>query len=108
MYLYNKMNDKFDVYSLMPDDKKLYQYRVQEIIQIPESLYLLSLIEQEKFSLIGDKDVSEKLSLFKLEQIPPVDLETLQMLDKGIAPGYYSKAIEKAQNHAHILKLILK
>ena len=216
MYLYDKKNDKFDVYSLMPDDKKLYQYRVQEmeqipedemiicgetgtginsyeifknyenkfdteiipienangsyhrlkpdvlngkgrnreilldsyyyghlkdkkiarisdlkkirylllkqtqytcypnksileeIIQIPESLYLLSLIEQEKFPLIGDKDVSEQLSLFKLEQMSPVDLETIQILDNGIAPGCYSKTIVKAENDAHILKLILK
>ena len=31
---------------------------LEEIIEIPESLYLLSLIEQEKFSLIGDRMIN--------------------------------------------------
>lgn len=79
------------------------------IIEIPKELYLLSLIEQEKFTLIGDKDVSEQLGLFSLEQTKVIDLDTLERMDCiGVAPGCYSRAIVKAANDAHILKLIRK
>lgn len=82
---------------------------LEEIIEIPESLYLLSLIEQEKFSLIGERDISEQLSLFKLEQTKGINLDTIERMDYiGMAPGCYSKTIKKAENDAHILKLIRK
>lgn len=80
---------------------------LEEIIEIPESLYLLSLIEQEKFSLIGDKDISEQISLFKLEQLKGFDLDTIERMDYvGIFPGGYLKTIQKAENDEKILKLI--
>jgi len=80
-----------------------------EIIQIPESLYLLSLIEQEKFSLIGDKDISEQLNLFRLEQEQSIDLNTIDRMQFiGISPDCYTRTIKKAENDAHILKLLKK
>lgn len=80
---------------------------LDEIIEIPESLYLLSLIEQEKFSLIGNKNISEQLKLFKLEQTKSIDLDTLERIDYiGLAPDCYTKAIKKSRNDAHILKLM--
>lgn len=82
---------------------------LEEIIEIPESLYLLSLIEQELFSLIENKDIKEQLSLFNLEQIQKMDLETIERIDYiGIAPGCYSKTIQKIENDTHILKLLKK
>lgn len=84
-------------------DKKI----LDGILEIPESLYLLSLIEKEKFSLIKDKDISEQLNLFKLEQIKEIDLETIERMDNvGMVPGCYSNTIEKARNDAYILKLV--
>lgn len=92
-------------YSRILPGKKI----LEQIIQIPESLYLLSLIEQEKFTLIGDKDISEQLSLFKLEQEQSIDLNTLDRIQFiGIAPDCYKRAIKKAENDAHILKLLKK
>lgn len=82
---------------------------IKGIIEIPESLYLLSLIEQEKFSLIGNKDVSDQLNLFKIEQLKEFDLETLEKMDvMGIFPDNYSNIVKKAENDSHILKLIKK
>ena len=92
-------------YSRILPGKKI----LEGIIEIPESLYLLSLIEQEKFSLIGDKDISEQLSLFKLEQEQSIDLNTLERMQFiGVAPDCYIKTIKKAENDAHILKLLKK
>jgi len=78
------------------------------IIEIPESLYLLSLIENEKFSLI-DGNINEQLSLFEFKKTKQVDLETIQALDNlGIIPNCYSDIIKKTENDNHILKLIKK
>lgn len=213
MYLYDKKRDKLDIYSLIPDDEKLYEYRVEQmnqikedqkvvravtgmgnqnyeifkyyretfdtkiipiksvnglyhklepdksrnkdvllnsyysgnlrdrkiarvrdlkrlryfllnkteyinypwqtilegIIEVPESLYLLSLIEQEKYSLIGDKDVSKQLSLFSVHKLDRICLKTVEMMDNMcITQGCYRETIKKAENDAHLLKLILK
>lgn len=76
-------------------------------MEIPESLYLLSLIEKEKFSLIGNKSISEQLNLFKIEQLKEIDLKSIgTMHNIGILSGGYSSVIKKAENDAHILKLI--
>lgn len=92
--------------------KTQYRYYIDkkfldQIIEIPESLYLLSLIEQEKFSFIGDKDISEQLALFNVEKKKEIDLNTIiRMENIGIEPACYLKTIKKAENDAHILKLI--
>lgn len=79
------------------------------IIEIPQSLYLLSLIEQEKFSLIGNNDISEQLDLFQLEKLRELDLRSIERLyGMGIFQGDFSNIIRKAQNDEHILKLIKK
>jgi len=99
-------------YLLLKQTQYRYYFKkaiLEEIIEIPESLYLLSLIEQQKFSLIEDRDISEQLNLFKLEQTKGIDLDTIIRMDYiGMTPGCYSKVIEKAENDAHILKLIKK
>lgn len=90
-------------YSRILPDKKI----LDQIIQIPESLYLLSLIEQEKFSLIGNKDISEQLSLFRLEQEQSINLNTIERMQFiGIAPDCYARTIKKVENDSHILKLL--
>ena len=77
------------------------------IVEIPESLYLLSLIEQEKFSLLGNKSISEQLKLFKIELLKEIDLKSIgTMHNIGILPEGYSGIMKKAENDAYILEFI--
>ncbi len=80
---------------------------MEEIIQLPESLYLLQLLEQGRFALFDGKDISEQLALYTLAKINEVSMEELQKMDVcGITQDVYSRTIQKAENHAHLLKLI--
>lgn len=88
----------------------LPDWKIMEgLLQIPESLYLLSLIEQQKFSLIGNKDISEQLSLFNLEKVDEISQETLMKISLyGMAPYCFANNFKKAKNDEHILKLLKK
>lgn len=73
------------------------------IIQIPESLYLLHLIETGKFSLLGDKDVSEQLKLFRFYFEHDIDMDTIgKMTDNGMAPHCMSRVLKKVENDKNI------
>ena len=79
------------------------------IIEIPESLYLLQLLQQEKFSLIGDKDISEQLSLYNLSYIENIHIEDMLKMDAcGITDDISSKVLIKAHNDAKVLSLVKK
>ena len=73
------------------------------IIQVPESLYLLHLIETEKFSLLGDKDVSEQLNMFKVYFDHEIDIHTIgKMNDNGMAPKCMARVLKKVENDENI------
>lgn len=83
--------------------------RVEDIIEIPKSLYLLQLLEQEKFTLIAKEDISEQLKLFNFSYVNSLTLEELQRMDEcGITEDAYSKTINKSNNDKHILRLLKK
>lgn len=80
---------------------------ITDIIEIPESLYLLQLIEQQSFSLIGDKDVSEQLNLFTTSKINEISFDELKKVDAcGITSNAYDTTIKKAEEDKYILKMI--
>lgn len=91
---------------------QLYNSRIrilQDIIELPESLYLLQMLEQGKFALLGDKDISEQLNLFTISHIDEISLAELKKMDTcGITQNAYEQTLNKAENDAHILKLIRK
>lgn len=79
------------------------------IIKIPESLYLLQLFQQEKFSFLNDKSISELLSLFSVSYTDEIDLEELKKMDKyGMAPDTYQNALDKANKDSQVLKFVKK
>ncbi len=83
--------------------------RIEDIIEIPKSLYLLQLIEQEKFSMINGEDISEQLGLFDYSYINNISVEELQKIDTcGITEDAYSRVMTKADNDRHILKVLKK
>lgn len=102
------MDLKLMKYFLLSSDKYIYSKgkKVMEgIIQIPESLYLLSLIEQQKFSLLDDVDVSEQLKLFNLSYQDSIDTKVIDKVDwYQMGVGLYNNVLEKAENDAYILK----
>lgn len=106
-----KYLDEIKYFLLTQDEYKYYieNKSIDEIIQLPESLYLLSLIEREKFSLIGDSDITKQLSLFHLKEYGKVDIDVIRKIDNiGLAENCYMNALKKADNDKYILKLIKK
>ena len=82
---------------------------LKDIIELQESLYILQMLEQEKFSLLGDKDISKQLDLFKISHINQISLEELKKVDAcGMTINTYEQVLAKADNDAHVLKLIIK
>ena len=89
------------------EDKKDYQ--MDNILQIPESLYLLQLIEQEKFKSLDDKDIEEQLSLYTLSKKDEIPKELLKKASlTSLVKDKYEIALNKALNDSHILKKIKK
>ncbi len=92
-----------------------FNYVMSNIIELPESLYLLQLLEQEKFELLKEKgmyeeiDISKLLDFYSLTQIDERSLEDFQKMDlSGITQNGYSKAISKCRTDVYILKLLKK
>ena len=83
------------------------QLIVDGIIPIPKSLYLLQLIEQEKFSLLQGEDIKEQLELFNLKQVDTIDSLEIKRFDSyGITNNAYTKTYNKCKNDSLILKLL--
>lgn len=81
--------------------------KVDDIIEIPKSLYLLQLLEQEKFSMLAGQDISQQLELFDFYYVDTITLEELKRIHAcGMTKKTSSEIISKAENDAHILKLI--
>lgn len=83
--------------------------KIEDIIEIPKSLYLLQLLQQEHFFMIKDENLSEQLNLFEFQYIDNIRLDELKKMDIcGITKKAYPKIIEKSENDKHILKLLKK
>ncbi len=96
-------------YDFIGSDEDGKNYKMEDIIQLPESLYLLQLLEQGKFTSFNGKDISEQLALYTLTKINEVSNQELEKMDAcGITQDAYFKTREKAQNDVHVLRLIKK
>ena len=96
-------------YNYLGFDNSGKNYRMKNIIQLPESLYILQLLEQERFTILDGKNISNLLKLFKLAKINELSFEELQKMDScGITQKAYLKAFNKAHNDEYLLNLIKK
>ncbi len=96
-------------YDFVGSDEYGKNYKMEDIIQLPESLYLLQLLEQDKFTSFDGKDISEQLELYTLAKVNEISMEELQKMDAcNITQDAYLKTIKKAENDSHVLKLIKK
>lgn len=83
--------------------------RIEDIIELPKSLYLLQLFEQEKFGIIGDEDLSSQLALFNFQSLNKISLDELKKMDEAcITDEAYQRVIAKCENDKPILKQLIK
>lgn len=91
---------------------ELYNRRIRtlkNIIELPESLYLLQMLEQGKFSPISNHDFSEQLELFSVAHIDEISLEELAKMDVcGITENAYESTLNKTTEHAPVIQLCKK
>ena len=80
---------------------------IENIINIPESLYLLELINRGQFSLLDNKDITEQLSLFKISN-SPVKTYTLKELEEIGKYGFDPNAVNTALNNVEESKSIFE
>ena len=99
-------------YFLLVSKKYLYlgenygkSYELERMIQLPESLHSLQLIEQGRFEALGDRDISEQLDLYSFLPVGEISTDELQMMDKyGLAFNAYDNVIKKAANDSYVLR----
>ena len=83
-----------------------------DIIQLPKQLYLLQLIENERFDLLDSDyfdilDISELLSMYSLEKIGDFDSDELKKMDLcGVTNDIYPTVVKKSDSDKKILKLL--
>ena len=89
--------------------KRGSNYYIDDILEIPETLYDLQRIEQGEFQQLNGKDIREQLALFTLTKKNEVSMEELQKMDAcGITENVYFKISDKAKKDAYVLKLMKK
>lgn len=82
---------------------------MKNIIQLPESLYKLQLLENGNFEKLSGEDYSEQLDLFTLNQLDEIDKETVRKMDLyRIGNQSFYKTMQKVENDTKKLQLIKK
>lgn len=79
-----------------------------DIIEVPESLYLLHLIMQERFSLVTDKNIIEQLNCFDLTDNPSesFDIKKVEEMCKlGLIEENFDSIIERVKVRQKILEI---
>ena len=84
-------------------------YIMRNIIQLPESLYKLQLLENGNFNGLSIEDISEQLDLFELRELDSIDKETIRKMDLyGVSDQLYYKTMNKVEKDSKKLQLIKK
>ena len=97
----------------MSTKKKYAIYTMKGIIRLPESLFLLQLLEQRRFELLEGKDMTKILSLYKDSIMDEIDLSGLVLTDKfGITDNAYQESYQRVMKQVAkdepILKMVKK
>lgn len=86
-----------------------HTHHMYNIIQIPECLYALQLLEQGKYDLFlkQEIDIDEILNLFNLKKIGEINEEEIIKCDKyGITDNAHNKVLSKVNNSKGIINYI--
>jgi len=93
-------------YYIKEKENSNVQY-IENIINIPESLYLLELLSRGQYSLLDNKDITEQLKLFNISE-GPVKTYSLQELEEIGKYGFDPYAVPKALHNVEESKSIFE
>ena len=82
--------------------------KMDDIIQLTHSLYLLQLLQQRKFKHLVDDGLDEILSLYRLSIINTISLEELEKMDMcGITQNASQTICETSKNDKYFFEYIM-
>ena len=98
-------------YLLLPDGYIRFEHtnvvQMRRILEIPQSLFLLQMLEQGKTGLLEGQDISEQLELFDIEKVDEIDLEQLKKSDQYLGiRNLYDNALTKSERDGKVLRLV--
>ena len=88
---------------LLKIDGEFYKYKLSNLINIPETIYLLQLLINEEFEKIYDKNIDELLALYDFQDIPvnSLDINTINFINYS-----YKLTDEELELNQNILKKV--
>lgn len=101
-------NDSEEILYRLLLTNRFYDYnRMDGIVDLPEKLYLLNLLEKAKLNELGDKEISDQLKLFTLSLYDRLSIDELKRgCDCQLIPGCYNGLIQKVEETEQILRKI--
>lgn len=81
--------------------------KLSNIIEIPKSLFLLQMLQQEKFSFLDQESIFELIQLFSLSKINEISFMELRKMDMcGVTHSSCDTVFQKSENDSKILKYV--
>lgn len=78
---------------------------MDDIIELPESLYILQMIEQEYFNFVSNNELSKVLEIYDLKYLDSLDVSIIEKMDSfGITNGKQKELLEKIPYHRTIIQ----
>ena len=91
---------------LTDENNKLLKV-MSDIIEIPENLYVLHMLEQNKFDLINNYNYEEQLKFFNLKYIDKINFDDLRRLEWfGIGKNLYDNALKLSEQDEKVIKIL--
>ncbi len=84
-------------------------YDMNGIINVPESLYLLEVLLQGRFNLIGNKDVTEQLKLFDIQHYGRINTSVLKNIcEYELLTDSYESIINRTNINKNVVSKVKK
>lgn len=99
---------KYYLFDLNKPEKYRDKDIISNIIQVPETLYYLQLLLNERFDKIKDKNIDSILDLFKLDKIEEIDINNIHGSHGYIRKGNLEQVLKKASDDEFIIKKLTR
>lgn len=85
------------------------EYSIQNMLNLPTTLYLLQLLQLGKYENLASRDISRLLELFNIEYLKSVKLSEIEeVLATGLVNGSMEEVLKKAETSSLILRKVRK
>lgn len=110
---FNGLNDYFLLtekdYEYLGTYNNGKNYILRGILRLPESLYILQMLEQGHFERLKNFNIEEQLKLFTIDKIDDLAIDEIKKLDQyGITDNLYQEILSKSVNGEPIIQYIKK